>query len=31
MAFNIQHDGPTVSKPAMGLAELEWFTVRRVR
>jgi hypothetical protein len=28
---DIQHDGPNVSKPAMGLAELEWFTVRRVR
>jgi hypothetical protein len=31
MAFNIQHDRPTVSKPAKGMAELEWFTARRVR
>jgi hypothetical protein len=31
MAFNIQHDGRTVSTSAMGMAELEWFTARRVR
>jgi hypothetical protein len=31
MAFDIQHDGRNVSQPVMGMAELEWFTARRVR
>ena len=31
MAFNIQRDGRNVSQPGWGMAELEWFTARRVR
>jgi hypothetical protein len=31
MEFSTQHDGRNVSQPVMGMAELEWFTARRVR